>query len=302
MTRGVRVRVPATTANLGPGFDCLGLALDLWNETAFTLTGDCIKVQIDGHGRGRVATDGRNLVAQAFQHFYGLQGKAAPVGVHIHCRNNIPLGSGLGSSGAASLAGLFAANAFLGRPCLPEEILSIAAELEGHPDNAAAAVLGGLVVIVRDGARFLARRFDTAPWTAAVVVPQMYLPTAAARAALPTEVPLNHTVFNLGRTVLVVEALRSGDADLLAHCMQDMLHQPYRLKLIPGAEAALQAALAAGATAAALSGAGPGLVAFTKGEPGPILDAMLQALNGAGLIALPFGLKTSPTGAQVVEF
>jgi homoserine kinase len=299
MSRQVVVRVPATTANLGPGFDCLGLALDLWNEAVVTLCGSGIHVEIEGHGKGRVAEDERNLVAQGLLRFYETVGRPVPVGVLIRCKNNIPLGSGMGSSAAAVLAGLFAGNALLGSPCTQEEVLSLAAQMEGHPDNVAAAVLGGLVIVINDDGHLIMRRFDPAPWQTAVVVPNLYLPTSAARAAIPQQVALKDAVYNLGRTALVIEALRTGDTTLLAQSMHDSIHQPYRLKLIPGGQAALDAALNTGATAAALSGAGPGLIAFSMEAPGKILEAMMRALSAAGLTGLALGLNVTPLGAQV---
>lgn len=298
--RQVVVRVPATTANLGPGFDCLGLALDLWNETTFTIAGSDIHLQIDGFGRGRVAEDRRNLVAQAFIRFYERAGKPLPAGVQIRCKNAIPLGSGLGSSGSAVLAGLMGANALLGAPAGPDEILALATEMEGHPDNAAAAVYGGLTAAFTTPEGIVVRRMEPALWKTAVIVPQIHLPTQTARAALPAQVPFKDAVFNIGRSVLVVQALQSGDETILARSMQDRIHQPYRLKLIPGAEAALSAALAAGAVAAAISGAGPGLIAFTHQAPDPILEAMTSAMSEAEVKTLAFGLDISLQGASAV--
>lgn len=300
MTRRVTVQVPATTANLGPGFDCLALALDLWNETTVSIAGEGVRVEVDGHGRGRVAEDERNLVVQAMLHLYQAVGKPFPAGLRVHCRNQIPLGSGLGSSGAAVLSGLMAANALLDSPLGEADILRIAVEMEGHPDNAVAAVLGGLVVAIQCEDGLITRRFDPAQWTAAVVVPYLHLPTSAARAALPRRVSLADAVFNMGRIPLVVEAIRTGDSALLARCMHDRIHQPYRLPLVPGAKAALQAALEAGAAAAALSGAGPGLVAFTPGPADAILEAMLHALMEAGTSALALSLRTTTAGARIL--
>ncbi len=297
--RQVTVRVPATTANLGPGFDCLGLALDLWNETTFTVSGMGIHLQVEGFGRGRVAEDERNLVAQALKRFYERNAKPLPAGVQIRCKNAIPLGSGLGSSASAVIAGLMGANALLGSPASPEEILTLATEMEGHPDNAAAAVFGGLTAAITTPEGIVARRLEPAPWKAAVIVPQIHLPTQTARAALPAQVNFKDAVFNIGRSVLVVQALQSGDETILARSMQDRIHQPYRLKLIPGAEAALAAALTAGAVAAAISGAGPGLIAFTHQAPGPILEAMTAEINRAGVKVLSFGLELSQDGARV---
>ncbi len=297
----VSVRVPATTANLGPGFDCLGLTLDLWNRSTFTLSGQGIRVKLKGEGRGWLPTDERNLIAQAFLRFYGAMGKPAPQGLEIICDNQIPLGSGLGSSAAASLAGLLGANALLGGPANRQEVLSLAVEIEGHPDNAAAALWGGLVVVISHDQQPEVFRFEPAPLKVVVVLPSIYLPTSAARAVLPKMVPLADAVYNLGRTALVVEALRSGDLALLGKAMRDRLHQPYRLNLIPGAEQALRAACQSGAAAAAISGAGPSLIAFPVSEGEPVAAGMVAALEQAGQKTRSMVLFTIPQGAAVEQ-
>ncbi len=295
------VKVPATTANLGPGFDALGLALDLWNEADFTPSqegGKPWSVEVSGEGAAVLPADATNLVAEVARRLFEQAGQAAPAGLRIRCANRIPLGSGLGSSAAAVVAGLVGANALLGDPLDQRAVLRLAAEIEGHPDNAAAALLGGLAVVISGGGDLIARKIEIPPLTVAVVVPEFALSTHAARAALPAAAPLGDAVFNLGRTALVVEALRTGDLELLGHAMQDRLHQPYRLKLIPGAEAALAAARQAGAAAAALSGAGPGVVAFGRAPLEPVSQAMLAAFLAAGLPARAWTLGVSTQGAH----
>jgi homoserine kinase len=301
----ILVRVPATTANLGPGFDALGLALDLWNETEFRLPGPDEKhsglvIEISGEGQGMLRTDAGNLLVRSARALYERSGQAFPTGLHICCKNAIPLGSGLGSSAAAIVAGLMGANALLGHPYGQMDILRMAAETEGHPDNASPAVLGGLIVAVMIGHQVVARKIEVAPLAAAVVVPEFDLPTPLARAALPKQVALKDAVYNLGRSALVVEALRSGDLELLGKVMDDRLHQPYRLKLIPGAAEALAAARRAGAAAAAISGAGPGLIAFGQGNMAPVGAAMQAAFLSAGLLARCWTLAVSSTGAEEI--
>ena len=295
------VKVPATSANLGPGFDALGLALDLWNEAEFTPSQGSSEgwtVEVSGEGAGLLPVDATNLVAEAARRLFERAGRAAPAGLRIRCTNRIPLGSGLGSSAAAVLAGLVGANALLGEPLDKLALLRLAAEIEGHPDNAAAALLGGLTVVISDAGDLVARKIELPPLTAVVVVPEFSLSTHAARAALPGAVPLGDAAFNLGRTALVVEALRTGDLELLERAMHDRLHQPYRLKLVPGAEAALAAARGTGA-AAALSGAGPGVVAFSKGPLELVSQAMRAAFHAAGLPSRAFILPVTSLGAQV---
>lgn len=300
MRQAVRVRVPATSANLGPGFDCLALALDLWNQVELRLEGEGIRVMVRGEGSDCLPRDETNLVAQAALGLYHAARIEPPPGLRIECVNRIPLSSGLGSSSAARLAGLLGANALADEPLSEEEVLELAADLEGHPDNVSAALAGGLTLSVRAGERLLVRSYAPAlTLPAAVVVPEVNLPTVAARRALPKQAPLADAVFNLGRTALVVEALRSGDLYLLGEAMQDRLHQPYRLALIPGAAAAIEAARRVGAFAAALSGAGPGVIAFPREDPQAVAAAMKAEFTAVGVRARTWILTTCQDGAAV---
>lgn len=300
----VLVRVPATTANLGPGFDCLALALDLWNELSIELTGRGLTIRVHGEGDNSLPHDESNLIWQAMRRVFTLTGCQAPEGVSLLCHNEIPLGSGLGSSAAAVLTGLLGANELCGSPLTREQVLALAVELEGHPDNAAAALYGGLVLVGHTGQRLITRplgmpRVGGEPLRAAVVLPDVALPTHAARAALPASVPLPDAVFNNAMTSLVVQALLEGDLELLGEVMQDRLHQPYRLKLIPGAAAAIEAAIQSGAAAAALSGAGPSVIAFGLEDLQPAANAMAAAFKQAGVSARTFDLQVSEAGAIV---
>jgi homoserine kinase len=303
----VTVRVPATTANLGPGFDCLGLALDLWNQAAFSLHGAGIRLEIQGEGAGQLPENAENLLFQALTRVYQACGQPLPPGLHIRCRNRIPLGSGLGSSAAAILAGLLGANALLGSPLSSAELLRIGTDMEGHADNLGAALLGGLVIVASQPDKqgeagrksFILKKISIPPPAVAVAIPRLELSTRAARAALPAQVPLADAVYNLGRTALVIEALRQGDLELLGQVMDDHLHQPYRLPLIPGAAQALQAARQAGASAAALSGAGPAIAAFSHGGAEAIAAAMAAAFQQAGVPARGLALRVSDAGSRL---
>ncbi|HTX92672.1 MAG TPA: homoserine kinase [Anaerolineales bacterium] len=298
----VCVRVPATTANLGPGFDSLGLALDLWNEAEFFQAGDGkISISIQGEGVGTLPTDETNAILGAALQLYTLVGKDAG-GLTVRCLNRIPLVSGMGSSSAALLAGMLGANALLGKPFPREEILTMATQSEGHPDNVVPAMLGGLVAsAIKDG-EVVSRKLLVSPMSITVVMPDFYFPTKAAREILPEYVLRQDAIFNLSRAVLVIKALETGDLALLGEVMEDSLHQPYRLPLIPGALPAIEAAKVAGASAVALSGAGPSLIAFS-GQPADsrIGLAMQQAFQQAGLKARIFPLNISHSGASVVE-
>ncbi len=298
----VIVRVPATTANLGPGFDALGLALDLWNETEFSQDGRRkLKVTIAGEGAESLPKDESNAIVGAALQLYKLVGKK-PTGLSIHCTNRIPLISGLGSSSAALLAGMLGANTLLGNPFPRQEIMTMATQLEGHPDNVVPAMLGGLVAsALRDG-EVVSRKLRVSPMAITVVFPDFYFPTKAAREILPEYVLRQDAIFNLSRSVLVIKALEEGDLALLAEVMEDSLHQPYRLPLIPGALEAIRSARKAGANGVALSGAGPSLIAFS-GQPADarIGQVMKQAFEKAGLTARIFPLNISHSGASVVN-
>ncbi len=298
----VIVRVPATTANLGPGFDSLGLALDLWNETEFSQNGrGKLKVIIDGEGADTLPCDESNAIVMAALQLYKLCGKK-PAGLTIHCTNRIPLISGMGSSSAALLTGMLGANTLLGDQFPRQEILTMATQLEGHPDNVVPAMLGGLVAsALRDG-EVVSRKLRVSPMSITVVFPDFYFPTKAAREILPEYVLRQDAIFNLSRSVLVIKALEEGDLALLGEVMEDSIHQPYRLPLIPGALQAIQAAKKAGANGVALSGAGPSIIAFSGQPADPrIGEAMKQAFEQAGLSARIFPLNISQSGASVVD-
>lgn len=296
------VRVPATTANLGPGFDCLGLALDLWNEARFTLGGDGIKVRVSGEGADTLPWDEENLVARAALRVYAEAGEAPPAGLAIDCNVRVPLASGLGSSSSAAVAGLLGANALLDHRFERETLLEMAADIEGHPDNVAAALLGGLTIVVRKDERLLTKKILVPEVHVALAVPDLQVSTPSARAGLPTEVPMTDAVFNLGRTPLVVEALRTGDFELLGQVMDDRLHQANRLKLIPGGRAAWVAAQKAGAAAVAISGSGPSIVAFVSlaSDADVVAGVMVDAFAAEGVTARPLGLAVSAAGATIV--
>ena len=297
------VKVPATSANLGPGFDALGLALDLWNEAEFIPTKNKkISVTIEGEGCNKLPTDQTNSVVEAALQVYELAGRSCD-GMRIHCINRVPLGSGLGSSSAALLTGMLGANAMLGEPFSREEILKLAIETEGHPDNVAPAMLGGLVASIIHESHVLSLRLSLTgqhtPIHITVVSPDFDFPTKQARALLPRQIDRKDAIYNISRAVIVTEAFRLGDLDMLKEAMTDKLHQPYRIPLIPGAQSAMEAMKQAGASAVALSGAGPSLIAFSPKRETAIGKAGQQAFAEAGLQSRIFKLKINRKGAQV---
>ena len=300
----IHVKVPATTANLGPGFDAIGLALNLWNEAEFSPASDGkVNITVEGEGVGKIPLDEKNSIAEAAMLIYAKTGKPF-TGLRISCFNRVPLGSGLGSSSAAMLTGMLGANGLLGGPLSDEEVLKLAIETEGHPDNVAPAMLGGLVASIVHDERVLSiklpARANRSPIHVTIVLPDFDFPTHQARAILPQEVQRKDAIFNISRSIMVTEALRTGDLNLLGNAMEDRLHQPYRLPLIPGAQNALDAARAAGAAAVALSGAGPSLIAFSSKQDPKIGLAMQKAFAKAGLSSRIFELEPSTEGAEVM--
>ncbi len=290
------IKVPATSANLGPGFDSLGLALDLWNESTFELADD-FTVYIEGEGKGKLAQGRSNMIVRAAQRLAEhVRKELHPF--DLHCVNQIPPGSGLGSSAAATLTGLLAANALTESKLTDDEILCLAAELEGHPDNVAPALMGGLVVSTLSERKVIARKLPITPMQITVVLPDFHFSTKEARNSLPKQVDMKDAVHNISRAVLVTEAFRTGDLSLLGEAMTDKLHQSYRLKLIPGAEEAMNAMKADGASAVALSGAGPSLIAFSQTESN-IGSAAKRAFEQVGLSARIFQLGVSSRGAEI---
>jgi len=292
------VRVPATTANLGPGFDCLGLALDLWNEASLSIEGEGLRLYCSGEGQ-EIPTDERNLIFQAMRFFCDTRGLTFPRGLTIHATNHIPVGSGLGSSATAVLIGLMGAAALYDGVVDHSEILNLAGRMEGHADNSGAALLGGLVIVSQSKRGWLARRVNIPRLQVAIVLPEIRLPTQVARAALPADVSMKDAIFNLGRALLVVEALRDGDLSLLNQAMDDRLHLPYRLPLIPAGEQALNAAYIAGASAVTISGAGPSLIAFSQDDPTSIAEAMSSVFTEHDVSSRSFVLHTTSCGAEI---
>ena len=303
----IRIRIPATTANLGPGFDCMGLALDLWNTFELKIKGSPIGegplVHVSGEGSEALEKDQDNLVVQIMKNELG---PICPHDFSITCYNQVPCASGLGSSSTAVLAGLLFGEAVKNeeRGQNPAEIdldfvLRRAVQIEGHGDNVAPALLGGFVIVVPDGDRVLTQRIPHVPIQAVVCVPQFKFLTCEARASLPNSYSRSDAIFNIGRAMLVAEALRSGNNLLLAEAMKDKIHEPYRVNSIPGAEQARAAALHAGALCVALSGAGPGMIAFTKGKYDRIGEAMNEAFARSGLKSRYWILDATSEGIKV---
>jgi len=294
----IKIRVPATSANLGPGFDCLGLALNVWNEVTFE-PADRITYHVIGEGAEKLNKGNRNLLTKAFILAHDACGKKMR-GAKISAHNEILMSSGLGSSAAAIIAGLYGANEMLGKPLNQNEILKLANELEGHPDNVAPALFGGLVVSVMTGEKIITRRYEVPEFSIVIVKPDVDWLTRTARAVLPKSVSRADAIYNIGRTSLVVDALRSGDLELLQKVMDDRIHQPYRLKHISGGMSAYKTAKHLGA--AALSGAGPSIIAFVSPEKSEQAKTeVMWAFEERGIHARGLITKPSSKGVCCVE-
>ncbi len=289
----IAVRAPATTANLGPGFDCLGMALDLWAEVVVSASEEALPPA--GPPLGEMAV-------RAAQRLFSHVGKQSPAGLTAECTQQIPVARGLGASAVARAAGLLAANALLGEPLDREEILALGAELEGHADNMAPALFGGLQVAVRDeDSVFHAGLAVPEGLKAVLFVPDMEMPTQESRQVLPQFLSREDAVYNIGRAALVVAALASGRLDLLDVATRDRLHQPARAKVFPPMEAIFRAAREAGALGVFLSGGGSTILALASQREESIARAMAKAAAREG--ARGHTIVTAPTnaGARVVE-
>jgi homoserine kinase len=292
---GVAVSVPATSANLGPGFDAVGLALELRDRVELVPGPEPPRVW---SSRPLPGGDG-NLALRAARRVCAELGVRAGFLLRLHLQ--IPVGRGLGSSAAAIVGGLLAANAWLGSPLDHDRLLDLATEIEGHPDNVAPALCGGLCVACRGERGTAVVRLALPPGLqAAVAIPERSLPTAQARRVLPARVPFADAVFNVQRVALLVAGLAAGRCDVLAEATRDRLHQPHRLPLVPGLGAAIEAALAAGAAGAFLSGAGPSVLALCPPAAAPgVARAMAAALERAGQRAEARVLDLAAQGARV---
>lgn len=312
----VRVRVPATSANLGPGFDCLGLALELRNEFRFDASGWVtdpaevrLTVRAEGEGVRGLPRDQDNLVFRAAATVFARAGRyPAKLDLTLQCA--IPVGKGLGSSASAVVGGVWGASALLGLPA-DGESLAAAVGLEGHPDNVLPAVFGGLTIAMlgADGAPRHIRIPVEAPLRAVVAVPSFSLRTSEARRRLPKQVPLADAVFNLSRTAMIAAGAATGDWGSALEGMEDRLHQPFRAALIPGFSEVCQAARSAGAQAAVLSGAGPSVLALVletaSGVPAgeratKVGQAMSDAFLAAGVTSRALVLEPAREGVQVL--
>lgn len=282
----VYLRVPATSANCGPGFDVLGIAVNLYNEATYEITPEKgFKLEVEGEGAEYLKPFGRNLAYASFFRVWNQVTGGERIGLKISMINRIPMSRGLGSSSSAIVAGIHAANELSGNTLSQDELLSIATEIEGHPDNVAPALYGGFTISYMDqGKAHSLRTLPVKPLKFIAVVPDRKLSTSLARQAIPATVPHQDAVFNSSRSSLLVGALLTGQYEYLSHALEDRLHQPYRASLIPGLYEAWEAARAAGAYNGIISGAGSTIMAYAEPTADciAIAEAMKQALLAKG--------------------
>ncbi|SDD23395.1 homoserine kinase [Paenibacillus sp. UNCCL117] len=301
--RKVRVQVPASTANLGPGFDTLGMALNLYawiemsmaEETRFTLYGE----QMQG-----IPTDKSNLLYEVAKLVFERAGLEAPE-LEIAMYSDIPLTRGLGSSASAIVGALAAANALIGGRFTDDELFQFATELEQHPDNVGASLFGGIVVAFWDGERAEHIRIEPHESIEVLVaIPHFQLATEKARGILPREQSLDNAVFNVGHSSVLVAAFCTGRLDMISRAMKDALHQPYRAPMVPGLSEILAEATEHGALGVALSGAGPTILALVDrdSQKKAELEAFMQGkLRSEGIDSTMLWLLPDKTGVIVQE-
>lgn len=301
----VRVKAPATTANMGPGYDCLGMALDVWNTIEIEVldSGEPV-VEVTGEGAGELGTGRDNLVYRSMEFLFQDAEQEMPL-VRIRCDNAIPLARGMGSSAAAIAGGLVAANAICSQDYTPNDLLEMAATIEGHPDNVAAAVLGGMQLVISDkteeGSRLYTVPINVPPELHAVVfVPQVRIATEDARAVLPEKVTMADAVHNMGRVGLLVASMATNHPEYLAIATQDLLHQPYRQPLFPAMKVIFKAALDAGALGVFLSGSGSTVLALTQGREMTVAYEMAEAARQASVEGSVSVTQPTVRGAHLI--
>ncbi|MCK5594610.1 homoserine kinase [bacterium] len=298
--KSITVKVPATTANLGAGFDTLALALDLYNYVTIELDTKT-HIEVENEGRDSLPLDEKNIVYIAAKAVFDMA-EVKMDGLKIKLVNNIPLARGLGSSAAARVGGAMGANYLLGNRFSKDEIMSLTADLEGHPDNVTPALFGGLTISYVDKEEL--KYFKISPSVElkiVVVIPQFEVSTSRAREILPSEVSREDAVFNISRACLLVSSLLTGQLEHIGAGMQDMLHQSYRKKLVPGIDDVFEDAMKSGARGVALSGAGPSITAFTTEGFEKIGNSMQQAFLKHNIKSRFLVTEVNNNGTEIIE-
>ena len=300
----ITVSVPATTANLGVGFDCLGAALTMANQFKFAVadTDTKLKITVFGAEAYKVGTNENNLIYRSLLELYRRIGQTPP-NLEIEIELGVPLSRGLGSSATAIVGGLLGANSLAGNPLTKEEIMDLAIAIEGHPDNVVPALLGNCLLSVKDNTQW---QICSIPWHRDIVpivaIPDFELSTEAARSVLPQEYSRGDAIFNISRMGLLVRALATNNSEWLTTALADRIHQPYREQLITGYSQVRQAAIEAGAYGMVISGAGPTLLALADPTAADrVVESMTQAWANMGIKAMVRSLAIDTKGAEVTQ-
>ncbi len=299
------VKVPATTANMGSGFDTVGLALSLFNRYEVLELDEpgAYRVEITGEGSAELTEPSSNMIITSYEKACERWGMEAP-GFSLRCLNAIPLCRGLGSSAGAVAGGVMLANALRSEPLPMDDLLPLMVEIEGHPDNVVPACLGGMVVSCRDGdsLRYVRLPSPPAEITAVVAVPDVQVRTEDARKALPENVTMQDAVFTLNRGVLLAASWAAGKWENLPWAMDDRLHQQFRARLFPGGETILDEVKSApNCLGVAISGSGPSVLAMAKGSPRYVAEAMCRIFTRHGVRSRFFVLDVDEEGAVLTR-
>ncbi|MCL5109226.1 MAG: homoserine kinase [Chloroflexi bacterium] len=295
----ITARVPATVANLGPGFDCLGMAVGLYVDVTMEIDGERTGMEITGEGCDRLPSGRSNLARRAIGRYCDAVGLPVP-NYWLRMHNRIPVSGGLGGSAAAIVAGLLLANEYAEGQLGQAELLELATEIEGHPDNVGPALTGGLLVTTVEDGRVVSQKVPLPPQLRGVVfVPDFAMPTAEARRILPHTVHRRQAIFNISRTATLVAAMYSGRLDLLGLATQDQLHQTYRQQMFPAMPRFFEAALSAGALGAFLCGAGPALMALTSGGEEEVMAAFQRTSEAEDISGRVGILELCDRGGEV---
>ncbi len=296
----VTARIPASTTNLGPGFDVLGLALQLYSKVTLETIETDTQVVVSGVDADKIPSTPEHIAFQAVELVFDRSDTKRPKGFKLHIENGIPAIRGLGGSGTAILGGLLTANVLCSSPFSDIELLNFATELEGHPDNVAASLYGGIVVSAQENAQVHTVRLECPSVLSVVLaIPDFPLSTEQARGVLPTSVGFADAIYNTSRSTLLIASIATGQFEMLRVAMKDRLHQPYRASLIPGFDDVAKAATTAGALSVALSGAGPTVAAYCLDHTHQVAARMQSAFKKHQIASDIKILKPDADGASV---
>jgi len=299
MKKKVEIKVPATTANLGPGFDCLGMTLNLWNSLEVSIGGHAF--EIFGEGSNSLAKDKTNLIYKSLSTFFNEIGRTMP-DVSIISSNNIPLSRGLGSSSAAIVSGLVAGNELCQRPLSNMQLLNLAAQIEGHPDNVTPALLGGFQIVVNDSGNLVTQNVPIISNLKAILfIPEIPMSTHHARNILSNYIERNDAIYNISRTALLISSLITGNFESLRIATQDKLHQPARQSLFPAMYKVFEEAIKAGASGVFLSGGGSTILALAEKNFKSIGQAMQKGAQTYNINGVVDEVTVAVKGAHIID-